>query len=94
TLSAIIVLTPIFLPLIAPYGVDPVHFGMIMVVNLAIGFVTPPVGVNIYVASGITKLPVLQICRGLIVPLMLLILGLLVITYWPGLTLWLPGLAR
>ncbi|SFD94268.1 TRAP transporter large permease [Roseivivax sediminis] len=93
TLSAIIVLTPILLPVLAPYGVDPVHFGLIMVVNLAIGFATPPVGVNIYVASGITKLSVLQICRGLVVPVALLIVGLLVVTYVPGLTLWLPTLA-
>ncbi|MFV0360348.1 TRAP transporter large permease [Tropicimonas sp.] len=93
TLSAIIVLTPILLPVLAPYGVDPVHFGLIMVVNLAIGFATPPVGVNIYVASGITGLSVVQICRGLIVPVALLIVGLIVITYWPGLTLWLPSLA-
>ena len=93
TLSAIIVLTPILLPVLAPYGVDPVHFGLIMVVNLAIGFATPPVGVNIYVASGITKLSVLEICRGLVVPIALLILGLLVVTYVPGLTLWLPKLA-
>ncbi|MFV0491394.1 MAG: TRAP transporter large permease [Pseudorhodobacter sp.] len=93
TLSAIIVLTPILLPVLAPYGVDPVHFGMIMVVNLAIGFATPPVGVNIYVASGITKLSVIQICRGLVVPIALLLLGLIIITYWPGLTLWLPSLA-
>ncbi|AWI85926.1 MULTISPECIES: TRAP transporter large permease [Roseobacteraceae] len=93
TLSAIIVLTPILLPVLAPYGVDPVHFGLIMVVNLAIGFATPPVGVNIYVASGITKLSVIQICRGLVIPIALLIIGLLVVTYWPGLTLWLPSLA-
>ena len=92
TLSAIIVLTPILLPVLAPYGVDPVHFGLIMVVNLAIGFATPPVGVNIYVASGITKLSVIQICRGLVVPIALLIVGLMVVTYWPGLTLWLPSL--
>jgi C4-dicarboxylate transporter DctM subunit len=93
TLSAIIVLTPILLPVLAPYGVDPVHFGLIMVVNLAIGFATPPVGVNIYVASGITKLSVIQICRGLVIPIALLIIGLMVVTYWPGLTLWLPSLA-
>ncbi|KPQ21522.1 TRAP transporter large permease [Halomonas sp. HL-93] len=92
TLSAIIVLTPILLPVLAPYGIDPTHFGLIMVTNLAIGFATPPVGVNIYVASGITRLSVMQICRGLVIPVALLIVGLLIITYWPGLTLWLPSL--
>ncbi|WMS43925.1 TRAP transporter large permease [Acuticoccus sp. MNP-M23] len=94
TLSAIIVLTPILLPVLAPYGVDPVHFGLIMVVNLAIGFVTPPVGVNIYVASGITGLSVVEICKGLIVPLALLLIGLLAVTYIPALTLWLPSLGN
>ncbi|MEQ3626415.1 MAG: TRAP transporter large permease [Celeribacter sp.] len=94
TLSAIIVLTPILLPVLAPYGVDPLHFGMIMVVNLAIGFATPPVGVNIYVASGITKLSVIQICRGLVVPIALLLVGLVFVTYVPALTLWLPSLNR
>ncbi|GAB5376447.1 MAG: hypothetical protein AcusKO_29090 [Acuticoccus sp.] len=94
TLSAIIVLTPILLPVLAPYGVDPVHFGLIMVVNLAIGFVTPPVGVNIYVASGITNLSVVEICKGLLVPLSLLLFGLLAVTYIPALTLWLPSLGN
>lgn len=92
TLSAIIVLTPILLPVLAPYGVDPVHFGLIMVVNLAIGFTTPPVGVNIYVASGISRLSVVEICKGLIVPVSLLIVGLMAVTYIPALTLWLPSL--
>ncbi|WP_265519193.1 TRAP transporter large permease [Nitratireductor luteus] len=94
TLAAIIVLTPILLPIVAPYGVDPIHFGLIMVVNLAIGFVTPPVGVNIYIASGITKLSVIEICKGLLAPLALLLIGLTAVTYVPQLTLWLPSLAR
>src|SRR5699024_3854145 len=53
TLSAILILAPILLPIVTTVGVDPVHFGIIMVVNLAIGFVTPPVGMNLLVASGI-----------------------------------------
>jgi C4-dicarboxylate transporter DctM subunit len=94
TLAAIIVLTPILLPIIAGYGIDPIHFGLIMVVNLAIGFVTPPIGVNIYIASGLTKLSVIDICKSLAVPLVLLIIGLMAVTYLPDLTLWLPSLAR
>lgn len=92
TLSAIIVLTPILLPTALAYGVDPIHFGLIMTVNLAIGFVTPPVGTNLFIASGITKLSVVEICKGLLVPLTLLLIGLAVITYVPKLTLWLPSL--
>jgi C4-dicarboxylate transporter DctM subunit len=92
TLSAIIVLTPILLPTALAYGVDPIHFGLIMTVNLAIGFVTPPVGTNLFIASGITKLSVVEICRGLAIPLVLMLIGLAVITYVPKLTLWLPSL--
>ncbi|WP_319518194.1 TRAP transporter large permease [uncultured Martelella sp.] len=91
TIAAIIVLTPILLPLITQYQVDPVHFGLIMTVNLAIGFITPPVGSNLYIASGLTGLSVVKIVQGLMVPLSLLLLGLMVITYWPQLTLWLPS---
>ena len=91
TLAAIIVLTPILLPLITQYNVDPIHFGLIMTVNLAIGFITPPVGSNLYIASGLTGLSVVKIVQGLMVPLCLLLVGLLVITFWPQLTLWLPS---
>ena len=55
TTPAILILTPIFLPIMAGLGVDPIHFGVIMVVNLAIGFVTPPIGVNLFVASSMTS---------------------------------------
>lgn len=92
TIAAIIVLTPILLPLVTQYNVDPVHFGVIMTVNLAIGFVTPPVGANLYIASGLTGLSVVRICQGILVPLVFLLIGLLIITYVPGLTLWLPSL--
>ncbi|SNY92716.1 C4-dicarboxylate transporter, DctM subunit [Cohaesibacter sp. ES.047] len=91
TLAAIIVLTPIFLPIVLPYGIDPLHFGLILTTNLAIGFVTPPVGANIFIATGLTKLSVVDICKGLPVPLFLLILGLAAITYVPELSLWLPN---
>ncbi|WP_010139416.1 TRAP transporter large permease [Oceanicola sp. S124] len=91
TIAAIIVLTPILLPMMTQYQVDPVHFGLIMTVNLAIGFITPPVGANLYIASGLTGLSVLRIAQGLVVPLVLLLVGLLIITYVPQLTLWLPS---
>lgn len=63
TTPAILILTPIFLPIITALGVDPIHFGVIMVVNLAIGFVTPPTGVNLFVASSLTGISVLRIAR-------------------------------
>ncbi|GGG83661.1 hypothetical protein GCM10011415_37040 [Salipiger pallidus] len=92
TIAAIIVLTPILLPLVTQYQIDPIHFGLIMTVNLAIGFVSPPVGANLYIASGLTGLSVVRICQGLLVPFALLLLGLAIITYVPGLTLGLPAL--
>lgn len=92
TLAAIIVLTPILLPVMLLYGVDPVHFGIIMTVNLAIGFVTPPVGANIFIATQLTKLGLVEICKGLPIPLTLLIIGLAIVTYVPAIALWLPSM--
>lgn len=92
TLAAIIVLTPILLPVMLLYGVDPVHFGIIMTVNLAIGFVTPPVGANIFIATQLTKLGLVEICKGLPIPLTLLIVGLAIVTYIPAVALWLPSM--
>ena len=92
TLAAIIVLTPILLPVMLMYGVDPVHFGIIMTVNLAIGFVTPPVGANIFIATQLTKLGLVEICKGLPIPLTLLIIGLAIVTYVPAIALWLPSM--
>lgn len=90
TLAAIIVLTPILLPVMLMFGVDPIHFGIIMTINLAIGFVTPPVGANIFIAAQLTKLGLVEICKGLPIPLTLLILGLAIVTYVPAVSLWLP----
>lgn len=88
-LAAIVILTPILLPIVLKVGVDPLHFGIIMVVNLAIGFVTPPVGVNLFVASGIAKIKIERLSR-VALPLILLMLGiLLLITYVPGICLFL-----
>jgi C4-dicarboxylate transporter DctM subunit len=90
TLAAIIVLTPILLPVMLLFGVDPIHFGIIMTINLAIGFVTPPVGANIFIATQLTRLGLVEICKGLPIPLSLLILGLAIVTYVPAISLWLP----
>jgi C4-dicarboxylate transporter DctM subunit len=87
TLTAILILTPIFLPLITTLGVDPIHFGVIMVVNLAIGFVTPPVGVNLFVASGMTGIPVLSIAKRAIPFLVGFLFALMLITFIPWLSL-------
>lgn len=87
--SAILVLTPLLLPVAVRYGVDPVHFGIVMLANLQIGYFTPPVGMDLFIAAYRFKKSVLELARACL-PFLLLIGGcLLVITWWPGLSLWL-----
>jgi len=88
--SAIIVLTPILLPLTMSLGVDPTHFGIVMVVNLAIGLVTPPVGLDLYVACGISKISLEQITRAVWPFLFATIVVLLLVSYIPAISLGLP----
>lgn len=92
TLAAIVLLTPILLPLVTHLGIDPVHFGIIMIINLAVGFITPPLGVNLFVANSISNVSSERIFIAAIpfVCSMLLTLGLIVV--FPQLTLWLPDL--
>ena len=92
TNAAIIILAPIFLPVVQALGVDPVHFGIIMVVNLAIGFVTPPLGVNLFVACNVANAKLEQICKGILPILGVMIVDLLLITYWEPLVMILPNL--
>lgn len=88
-LAAIVILTPILLPIVMKVGVDPVHFGIIMVVNLAIGFVTPPVGVNLFVASGVAHAKIEHLSK-VVMPLIAIMIGvLLLITYVPALPMFL-----
>lgn len=87
TFAAIIILGPILAPIAVSYGIDPVHFGLIMIVNLAVGMVTPPVGVNLFIACGIARVTMEQLMRPLAVFLMILIANLMVITYVPGISL-------
>lgn len=92
TLAAIIILGPILAPVAMIYGIDPLHFGMIMIVNLAIGMVTPPVGVNLFVACEIAGLRIDQLIRPILVFLGILVIDLLVISYWAPLSTWLPSI--
>ena len=88
TLAAIIILAPILAPAAMQYGIDPVHFGTVMIVNLAIGMVTPPVGVNLFVVCQVARLRLEQLVRPLLVFLGVLIIDVLVISYVPALTTW------
>jgi C4-dicarboxylate transporter DctM subunit len=94
TISALVVLTPILLPIVSGVGVDPIHFGVILVSNLAIGFITPPLGVNLFVASSVGKVKFESIVHRIIPFMVSMIICLLVITYVPELSLWLPGLFK
>jgi C4-dicarboxylate transporter DctM subunit len=87
TFAAIVILGPILSPIAASYGIDPVHFGLIMIVNLAVGMVTPPVGVNLFIACGIARISMEQLMRPLAIFLGVLIINLMIITYVPGLSL-------
>ncbi|MDD2453603.1 MAG: TRAP transporter large permease [Synergistaceae bacterium] len=92
TASALIILTPIFLPTILQMGVNLVHFGVLISIGLAIGMATPPVAIDIYVASAITGLPIEKISRPIIPMVLVLIAVLLLVTYVPSIILSLPML--
>lgn len=94
TYAAIIILAPILLPTVANLGVDPLHFGIIMVLNLTIGLCTPPVGVNLFIASRIGDCPLDKMVKWLLPTLATLILVLMLITYIPALSMALPKLLR
>ncbi len=85
--SAILVLTPLLMPLVKSVGVDPIHFGIVMTANLAIGMFTPPFGLNIFVARSVLGVPLETIYRGVLPFAVVQIAALLIITYWPELSL-------
>jgi len=87
TLAAIIILAPILGPIATNYGIDPIHFGMVMVVNLAVGMVTPPVGVNLFIACEVAGIRLDQIIRPLLIFLTVLIIDILIVAYVPFLSL-------
>jgi len=92
TLCAIMILAPILFPVVTALGVDVTHFGIIMVVNLAIGFITPPLGVNLFVASRVGETTLDAVIKGIIPFLILMIVTLLLITYVPAISMFLPNL--
>ena len=86
----ILILTPILLPVMKTIGVDPVHFGMIMMVNLGIGLITPPVGAVLFVGSAVAKLKIEQVVRAMKPFFVILLFVLVLVTYVPQISLWLP----
>jgi len=90
--SAILVLTPILLPIVLQLGIDPIHFGIVMTVNLSIGMFTPPFGLNLFVAQSVMNANLAELYRGVLGFFAVQTLALLIITYVPDLSLWLVGL--
>lgn len=87
---AILIFTPIFLPIVTKLGIDPVHFGIIMILNLSIGLCTPPVGSVLFVGVGIAKTTIEKVIKPLIPLYLAMIVALFIITYFPMISLWLP----
>ena len=90
----LLICTPIFMPVIAKFGIDPVHFGMIMILNLGIGLITPPVGPTLFVGCAIGKVTMEQVSKELWPFYGAMCLALLLVTYIPAISLWLPGLTK
>jgi tripartite ATP-independent transporter DctM subunit len=89
--SALVLMIPLLLPVALGYGVDPVHLGIIFLANMQIGYFTPPVGMNLFIASYRFRKPVLQLYKATLPWFLILLFAVLVITYWPALSLTLPG---
>ena len=86
--SAIVIVTPLLLPLATHFGIHPVHLGIVILANLEIGYLTPPVGINLYLASQRFNKPVFTVFRATLPFLMVLLAWLMLLTYWPGLSVW------
>jgi len=88
--SIVLIMAPILFPVAIKLGIDPVHFGIIMTVNMEIGMCHPPVGLNLYVASGITKMGITELTVAVWPWLLTMLVFLVIVTYWPALSIWLP----
>ena len=88
--SIVLIMAPILFPVAVKLGIDPVHFGILIVVNMEVGMCHPPVGLNLYVASGITKMGITELTIAVWPWLLSMLCFLALVTYWPTLTLWLP----
>ncbi|MFP5341153.1 MAG: TRAP transporter large permease subunit, partial [Gammaproteobacteria bacterium] len=90
--SIILIVAPLLLPIAVALGIDPIHLGIIMVVNMEIGMISPPVGLNLYVASHMTRMGMTAVSLASLPWVVLLIAFLALVTYVPAVSLWLPGL--
>ncbi len=90
TTAVLLIAVPTLLPLILQLGIDPVQFGLIIIINLLIGATTPPFGVLLFIVQDIAKVSYGQVIRAMLPFYVPLLLALLLVTYWPSLSLWLP----
>lgn len=89
--SIIMIMVPLLLPIAKTLGIDPIHFGVIITINMELGMLTPPVGLNLFVASGITGEPIKEVVKSVLPWFLVMLIGLLLITYIPEISLWLPN---
>ena len=92
--AAIVVVVPLLVPVGIAFGIDPVHLGIIFLANMELGFLAPPVGLNLLLSSYRFDKPILEVMRSVIPMLVVLFIGVLLITYIPALTTWLPSLVK
>ena len=90
----LLICTPILLPVVKTFGVDPLHFGMIMMVNLGIGLVTPPVGTTLFVGCAVGKVTIEQVMKGIWPFYGAMLVTLALVTYVPAISTWLPSLFK
>ena len=90
--AAIIVVVPLLVPLGVAFGLDPIHLGIIFLANLELGFLTPPVGMNLFLSAYRFGKPMAVVIRAVLPTLLVMLIGVLLITYVPALTTWLPSL--
>ncbi len=90
--SIILIMAPILFPVAVKLGIDPIHFGILMTVNMEVGLCHPPVGLNLYVASGVAKMGITELTIAVWPWLLTMMVFLVIVTYWPGLSLWFPAL--
>ena len=91
-ISAILIMVPVLLPVAVSFGIDPLHFGVIVILNLSIGMITPPYGITLYVASSVANRSVLQVSRKIGMPFLLMVAVLLLATLLPEIVTFLPDL--
>jgi TRAP-type C4-dicarboxylate transport system permease large subunit len=91
-LPALIVLMPILVPLAAKYGFDPVHFSIIVLANVGLSFITPPVGLCLYIGANLARVDIWEASKAIVPFIVVLVIMLIIIATFPAITLWLPSL--